>query len=113
MNIQAANMNLGDTYTEIQGSNQFADKTPTVYFTPSGVPSWSVNCFQSFPNLTYGVTTAVESDPTITVQHNAVTAGLGSSSNFSSSNLILYAAILGGVAVAIVGAVIFVRRRKR
>jgi len=112
--ISIANMNLGDTYTDIQGSNQFADKTPTVYFTPSGVPSWSVNCFQGFPNLTYGVTTAVESDPTITVQHNAVTAELGSNNNLIMSNFILYAAIVGGVAsVAVVGTVIFVRRRKR
>ena len=72
--IAIANMNLGDTYTEIQGSTQLADKTPTIYFSQSSSPSWEVNCFQSFPNLTYGVTTAVESDPTITVQHNAVTA---------------------------------------
>jgi hypothetical protein len=105
--IAIANMNLGDTYTEIQGSTQLADKTPTIYFSQSSSPSWEVNCFQSFPNLTYGVTTAVKSDPTITVQHNAVSASW-------VPTLILYAAIFGGVAsVAIVGTVIFVRRRKR
>lgn len=107
--VTIADMNLGDTYTEIQGTNQLADKTPTIYFSQSLAPTWAVNCFQSFPNLTYGVTTAIQSDPTITVQHNAVSAG-----GISISNLILYAAIVGGVAsVAVVGIVIFVRRRKR
>ncbi len=107
--LSIANMNFGGTYTDIQGSNQFAGKTPIIYFSQSTAPTWAVNCFQSFPNLTYGVTTAVESDPTITVQHNAVSAG-----GITISNLILYAAIVGGVAsVAVVGTVIFVRRRKR
>ena len=74
--LSIANMNFGGTYTDIQGSNQFADKTPIIYFQPIAPPiNWAVDCFQSFPNLTYGVTTAVESDPTITVQHNAVSAG--------------------------------------
>ena len=107
--LSIANMNFGGTYTDIQGSNQFADKTPIIYFSQSAAPTWAVNCFQSFPNLTYGVTTAVQSDPTITVQHNAVSAG-----GVSISNLALYAAIVGVVAlVAVVGTVIFVRRRKR
>lgn len=107
--ISIANMNLGDTYTEIQGSTQLANKTPAIYFQQSLAPTWAVNCFQSFPNLTYGVTTAIQSDPTITIQHNAVSAG-----GISNSNLIIYVAIVGGVAsVAIVGTVIFARRRKR
>ena len=62
--LSIANMNFGDTYTEIQGSTQLAGKTPTIYFQQSNAPTWAVNCFQSFPNLTYGVTTAVQSDPT-------------------------------------------------
>ena len=107
--LSIANMNFGGTYTDIQGSSQSADNTPIIYFQQSAAPTWAVNCFQTFPNLTYGVTTAVESDPTITVQHNAVSAG-GS----SISNLILYAAIVGGVALAaVVGTVVFVRRRKK
>ena len=107
--LSIANMNFGGTYTDIQGSNQFADKTPIIYFSQSAAPTWAVNCFQTFPNLTYGVTTAVQSDPTITVQHNAVSAG-----GISRSNLVLYGAIVGGIAlVAVVGTVVFVRRRKR
>jgi hypothetical protein len=106
--ISIANMNLGDTYTEIQGSNQFADKTPTIYFSQSTAPTWAVNCFQSFPNLTYGVTTAVQSDPTITIQHNAVSAG-----GILNGNLILYVAIIVGVAsVAIVAGITSVKRKK-
>jgi len=106
--LSIANMNFGGTYTDIQGSSQFAGETPIIYFQQSEAPTWAVNCFQSFPNLTYGVTTTVESDPTITVQHNAVSAG-----GMTINNLILYAAIVGGVAlVAVVGTVIFVRRRK-
>src|SRR5208283_5074490 len=107
--LSIANMNFGGTYTDIQGSNQFADKTPTIYFQQSTAPTWAVNCFQTFPDLTYGVTTAVQSDPTINVQHNAVSA-----SGISISNLVLYVAIIGGVAlVAVVGTAVFVKRRKR
>ena len=100
--LSIANMNFGGTYTDIQGSNQFAGKTPIIYFSQSAAPTWAVNCFQSFPNLTYGVTTAVESDPTITVQHNAVSAG-----GISISNLILYAAIVGGVASLLLWELLF------
>jgi hypothetical protein len=104
--ISIAKMNFGDTYTEIQGANQLAGKTPTRYFSPSTAPTWEVNCFQTFPNLTYGVTTAVQSDPTITVQHNVVSA------SGRLSNMILYGAIIGELAlVAVVGTVVFVRRR--
>ncbi len=107
--ISIANMNLGDTYTEFQGSNQYAGKTPTIYFSQSTAPSWAVNCFQSFPNLTYGLTTAVQSDPTITVQHNAVSAG-----GIFNSHLIITVAIVGGVtSVAIMGAAIFVKKRRK
>ena len=106
--LSIANMNLGDTYTEIQGSTQLAGKTPTIYFQQSSAPAWAVNCFQSFPNLTYGVTTAVQSDPTITVQHNAVSAG-----GISIGNLIPYVAIaLVAALVAIVAGVISVKRKK-
>jgi hypothetical protein len=101
-------MNFGGTYTDIQGSNQLANETPIIYFSQSAAPTWAVNCFQTFPNLTYGVSTAVQSDPTITVQHNAVSTSRG------LSNLIVYVAIIGGGAlVAAVGTVVFVRRRKQ
>ena len=106
--ISIANMNLGDTYTEFQGSTQLAGKTPTIYFQQSSAPTWAVNCFQSFPNLTYGVTTAVQSDPTITVQHNVVSTG-----GISIGNLIPYVAIvLVVISVAIVAMVITVKRKK-
>jgi hypothetical protein len=106
--LSIANMNFGGTYTDIQGSNQFPGETPTIYFSPSVAPTWAVNCFQTFPNLTYGVTTAVQSDPTINVQHNAVSA-VGT----TISKLILYAVIVGGAAaVAIVVGVISVKRKK-
>ena len=106
--LSIGNMNLGDTYTEFQGVTQLAGKTPTVYFQQSSAPTWAVNCFQSFLNLTYGVTTAIQSDPTITVQHNAVSAG-----GISVGNLTLYIAIAAAVAsVAVVAGVISVKRKK-
>jgi len=106
--LSIANMNLGDKYTEIQGATQLTGKTPTINFQQSTAPTWAVNCFQSFPNMTYGVTTAVQSDPTITVQHNAVSAG-----EIAIGNLMLYVAIvLGVVAVVIVAGVISVKRKK-
>jgi hypothetical protein len=106
--LSIGNMNLGDTYTEIQGATQLAGKTPTIYFQQSSAPTWAVNCFQSFSNLTYGVTTAVQSDPTITVQHNAVSAG-----GVSIGNLTPYIAIVAVVAsVTVVFVVISVKRKK-
>ena len=106
--LSVADMNFGGTYTDIQGSNQITNETQTTYFQSIPPPSnWAVNCFQSFPNLTYGVTTAVQSDPTITVQHNAVSAG-----GILDSNLVLYGAIAASVAsVAIVVGVISVKRK--
>lgn len=70
--ISLANMNLADNYTEIQSPGQSEEKVARAYFASAGIPSWAVNCCQSFPNLTYGKTLAVQSDPTITVQHKAI-----------------------------------------
>ncbi len=109
--LSIADMNFGGAYTDIQGSNRLSSEPQTPYFQYSDNPpgNWEVNCFQSFPNLTYGVTTAVQSDPTFTVQHNLISAGWG-----PIGSLIIYVAFIGGiVAVAVVGTVIFVRRRKK
>ena len=106
--LSIANMNFGGTYTDIQGENQFAGETPTIYFQQSSAPTWAVNCFQSFPNLIYGVTTAVQSDPTITMQHNAVSAG-----GISIGNLTLYVLIAAVASVAVVVGAISVKRKKK
>jgi hypothetical protein len=102
-----ANMTMADNYTELQGSAQVLNKTADVYF----APGWVVGgeCFQRFTNLTYGVTTAVISDPTIDVHHTSVLMGVGSGNGW-----VFPVAFLGGIAsVAVVAAVVVVRRRRR
>jgi len=60
-----------------------------------------------FPNLTYGDTTSMKSDPEITVYHDRVTANAG------TGNLIPMVAIGATAAVAAIGAVVFMRKRKK
>ena len=85
------------------------------------MPSWAVNCFQRFQNLTYDLTTGVNSDPTIAVHHNAVAVGWGSNNNpgsgpnSSPSPIDLsYVAVIGGIVAAsvVVGTLILVKRKR-
>ena len=73
MNYSIADVMLDDNYTEVQGATQVLNKTAIVYF----APGWGggSKCFQRFTNLTYGVTTAVISDPTINIYHTSVPIG--------------------------------------
>jgi hypothetical protein len=60
-----------------------------------------------FPTLTYQGTQSMKSDPEITVYHDRVTANSG------TPNLIPIVAIGAIVAVAAIGAVVFMRKRKK
>ena len=73
MNYSLADVTLDDNYTEVQGTNQVLNKTAIVYFAPR--LGGGCKCFQRFTNLTYNVTTAVISDPTINVHHASVPIG--------------------------------------
>jgi hypothetical protein len=109
--ISIADMTLGENYTEVQGSAEIANRMADTYFALGS----DIMCsgYQRFTNLTYGVTTAVRSDPTISVNHNPVPLGwLPPSAWFLSGVLVV--AIVGAVAaVAVAAAVIVVKRRRR
>lgn len=120
--LSIADMTLGDNYKEIQGSAQAANRTAAVQFVHSpvtlgndkgqgGVPS--CNCFQSFNNLTYGVTTGILSDPTLTVNHAPVPVGWGQSGNPTGSNPLgpLQVLIIGIVATGAMAGILFIKRR--
>lgn len=121
--LSVANMSLGDSYVEMQGSAQSSNRTADVQFVNSlitlggsqgrgAVPS--CNCFQSFTNLTYGLTTGVLSDPTITVNHAPVPPGWGTPEYFIYSMLSNIAPIVIAVAgvVVIVRVTLLFRKRK-
>ncbi len=109
-----ADMNFGDPYTEYQGTTQIANKTATAYFAPmlSGVQGTAANfvlCYQTFDNLTYGLTTKIASDPTVE------TSFTGSANSSMPSVLgipITVIVVVVAAAAASVGAsIIFLRRR--
>jgi hypothetical protein len=109
MPYSLAGITLADNYTEVQGAVQVPNKTASAYFEPGWASG--CNCFQGFTNLTYGVTKAVISDPTINVHHTSVPIGWGWG---SSNNWVLPVAFVGGIAsVAVVATVVVVRRRRR
>jgi uncharacterized membrane protein (DUF106 family) len=73
-----------------------------------GAGSFFVMCYQTFNNLTYGVTTGISSDPTIEVSHNAVSSTSSNSTTNSTSPLsgnapvilvVIVAAVIVGVAL--------------
>jgi hypothetical protein len=107
MQYSLADITLADNYTEVQDSAQVLNKTANVYFAPGWVSG--SDCFQRFTNLTYNVTTAVISDPTINVHHTSVSIGWGSNNGW-----VFPVAFVGGIAsVAVVATVVVVRRRRR
>ena len=62
-----ANMTLADSYVESQGNTHIANKTVA-----SGLDVSGEHLLQTFDNLTYGLTTSIESDPTITIVHDSL-----------------------------------------
>jgi len=109
MRYSIADVTLADNYVEVQGSAQVLNKTADVYFAPGWV--MGSDCFQRFTDLTYGVTTAVRSDPTINAHHASVPIGWGNPANNWD---FAHVAFVGGIAsVAVVATVVVVRRRRR
>ncbi len=114
-----ANMNFADSYTEIQGTNQVANKAAAAYFEPmmqgvQGSGAFFVMCYQTFNNLTYGVTTGISSDPTIEVSHNAVSSTSSNSTTNSASPLSRNAPVISVVIVAavIVGVALLFKHKR-
>jgi hypothetical protein len=74
MQYTIVDMTLSDNYTEVQGDTQISNKTAIAHF--SSISPFSLQkeqiFSQRFINLTYNLTTAVRSDPTISVMHNQV-----------------------------------------
>jgi hypothetical protein len=69
MQYTIADMTLSDNYTEVQGDTQIPNKTAIAYFS---LQKGLLICSQRFTNLTYNLTTAVRSDPTVRVMHSQV-----------------------------------------
>ena len=67
LQFSLANMTLTDSYVESQGNTMFANKTAT-----SSLDANGDRLLQTFDNLTYGLTTSIESDPTITIVHDSL-----------------------------------------
>jgi hypothetical protein len=112
MHYSLANMSLGDGYTELQGNTQVAGKTAATYFTQGYTWTLGCDCIQTFSNLTYGLTTGIESDPTIHVQHTRVPVYWGTASTSISSTEIVLVAVTVAIAVS-VAALAISRRHKR
>lgn len=113
-----ANMNFADSYTEIQGTNQVANKEVEAYFEPimqgvQGSGASFVMCYQTFNNLTYGVTTGISSDPTIEISHNPLHSNSSNSIIPASGGLEFTIIIAIAVVAVILGVAIMLRRRKR
>jgi hypothetical protein len=112
--LPLVNLRLGDSYTEIQGSNQEAARTAEAEFVSSNmtlgkgkVPGCM--CYQSFSNLTYGLTTGILSDPLLGVQHPKAQAP---SAMMSTGGIPVPLIILGvATTVAILGIVLYKKRK--
>jgi len=100
-----AGITLSDKYVESQGANQMSSRQAQVQFISTNATVGAHRapeclCLQTFPNLTYGVTTSVQSDPTIYMNHALM------------STLPLITLIVV-VAVVIAACVVLFRYRKR
>jgi hypothetical protein len=110
--LQVGNMSLGDSFTEMQGTNRVANGTATATFEAghfwgsSGIPN--AYCNQCFYNLTYGTTTGVLSDPTIGLHYSISPSG----SPPLPTTLIVGVGV-GVAAVAVIGVVLFRRKIKK
>jgi hypothetical protein len=74
MQYSVADMTLDDNYTEVQDTKEIPNRTAIAYFSSiSPLSHQKEQIFsQRFTNLTYGVTKAIRSDPTISVMHSQI-----------------------------------------
>jgi hypothetical protein len=114
LNYSIANMTFSDSFSDFRGTNSL-NGTASVYFSPltgtQGSSSYFVLCSHTFNNLTYRVTTAISSDPTIEIPY---TAAAGSSSTGTPNGFPLSIAIIAAVvvAIAVMGAAVVLRHRR-
>ena len=118
MQYTIADMTLSDNYTEVQGDTQILNKTAIAYF--SSISPFSLQkeqiCSQRFTDLTYNVTTAVTSDPTISVMHSQVPfAGVPKEADSQSSQppgYIIYIIAIVAIIIVVTGSVFILKRRR-
>jgi hypothetical protein len=102
---------LGNTFTEEQGTKLISNRTSdtqisTVQGSP-GVTSYYCWCSQMFDNLTYGVTTAIDSNQTIESFHIITTSPENLEIPIVVTIVVVLALVAGMVALALV------RRRRQ
>jgi len=109
-NFSNADMSLGDTYDEFQGSTTVPGKNATAHFISvlNGQGQTMCNCIQIFSGLTYGLTTGIKSDPTIHVQHARVPMLVT-----PDSGIILVIVGIATVAVLVIALPVVYTRKKR
>jgi hypothetical protein len=113
-----ADMTLDDNYTELQGDTQIPNKTAIAYF--SSISLFSLQkeqiCSQRFTDLTYNVTTAVTSDPTISVMHNQVPftelPEVAESQSSQPPGYIIYIIAIVAIIIVVTGSVFILKRRR-
>jgi hypothetical protein len=108
-----ADMNFGDTYSEVNNSALIPNQNAEAFFQNvssqvQGTGAFFVLCYQTFPNLTMGYTTLVQSDPTFETYFTE-----GSSSFIPPSILEWIIPVIAGAAVVVVVAVFVVRKHKQ
>lgn len=111
MQYTVADLTLADNYNELQGDTQITNKTATACFEPG----WASGCIcmQSFTNLTYGLTTAIQSDPTVNIQHSTATASQNSRDNQTGPEWMLVALGIVGISAVVIATVAIVVKKKR
>jgi len=113
MQYTIADMTLSDNYTEVQGDTQIPNKTAIAYFS---LQKGLLICSQRFTDLAYNVTTAVTSDPTISVMHSQVPfAGVPKDADSQSSQppgYIIYIIAIVAIIIVVTGSVFILKRRR-
>jgi hypothetical protein len=72
LNYTLADIGLADYYTETLGSTQSNKIASALFYSDPGYDS--ANLLETFSHLTYGVTTSIQSDPTVTIAHERIDA---------------------------------------
>lgn len=111
-NYSLADMSLSDEYNELQGTTTIPSKNATAYFLSllTGDGQIMCNCIQTFTGLTYGLTTGIQSDPTINVQHTRVPVYGGTSAGLPT--VLPIVGIATGAVLAIGVAVVHTRKKR-
>jgi len=105
--LTLSKLEMKDSFTIQNGTGAH----PSVGYSLMGVSGGVAQVNHGFPNLTYKDTLSIKSDPEITIYHDRVTANSGTTNG--TMNLIPIVAIGAIVAVAAMGAVVFMRKRKK